>query len=258
MSVIDRRFGGVSTRIKDLIMEYVGYEQQQDDFVLRKYCLTTQTIVIELSGVRFNDFRVEVGVLSRVLNQEKRLANKLRSIQSKRFAVFILEDRVITQSSVVSKHNQMNSSIEFVYQSALNNSKQYKLRLFRNGMLQIPGVTDCYAMSEVKGLVGELISLYQLMFECRTSVQVMNHHIAMCNYLAEFKLLPAQRLDIVKAYIDHKAQPNKFIDLCRQFQLECVHFEVAVRRVVLYVKFLIPKQHNAFSTYNASSTSNRK
>jgi hypothetical protein len=77
--------------------------------------LTTQTIVIELSGVRFNDFRVEVGVLSRVLNQEKRLANKLRSIQSKRFAVFILEDRVITQSSVVSKHNQMNSSIEFVY-----------------------------------------------------------------------------------------------------------------------------------------------
>jgi hypothetical protein len=55
----------------------------------------------------------------------------------------------------------MNSSIEFVYTSKKSSGKDYQLRLFRNGMLQIPGVIEQYELSEVKGIVDGLIYLYK-------------------------------------------------------------------------------------------------
>ena len=50
MYEINRRFGGVSTNIKNRIMEFIGYPQQQM-FVPHNYKLTTQTVIIELSGI---------------------------------------------------------------------------------------------------------------------------------------------------------------------------------------------------------------
>lgn len=64
---------------------------------------------------------------------------QLRRITSKRFEITIEErgdgPEVSHMSSAVSNRNQMNSSIEFVYQSLRRPDKEYKLRLFRNGML---------------------------------------------------------------------------------------------------------------------------
>ena len=46
--------------------------------------------------------------------------------------------------------------------------------------------------------------------------------------------------------------------MCTANGLECIHYEVAVRRVVLYVKFVIPRPAQPFSTFKAQSTSNRR
>jgi hypothetical protein len=55
----------------------------------------------------------------------------------------------------------MNSSIEFHYvalsRNKTNQPKIYKLRMFRNGMLQIPGVVDCWALSDVQYSVTALL-----------------------------------------------------------------------------------------------------
>ena len=60
MSMIDNRLGGVSTRVKDLILSYAGFPVVESrSFTIINYKLTTQTIVLELHGIRFNDFRLD-------------------------------------------------------------------------------------------------------------------------------------------------------------------------------------------------------
>ncbi len=50
----------MSTTVKDSIMSYIGYPSAADDvFVLSGYKMTTQTIVLELQGIKFNDFRID-------------------------------------------------------------------------------------------------------------------------------------------------------------------------------------------------------
>lgn len=49
MSFLNDRLGGVSTSVKDLILQYVGEEREPASrFTISNYSLTTQTIVLEL------------------------------------------------------------------------------------------------------------------------------------------------------------------------------------------------------------------
>ena len=60
MSMINHRLGGVSTKVKDLILSYAGFPTVESrSFTIVNYKLTTQTIVLELQGIRFNDFRLD-------------------------------------------------------------------------------------------------------------------------------------------------------------------------------------------------------
>ena len=63
----------------------------------------------------------------------------IRRISAKKFEILVegTGDKSIVHAStsLVSTHNQMNSSMEFVYQSIKRPDKEFKLRLFRNGML---------------------------------------------------------------------------------------------------------------------------
>ena len=108
-------------------------------------------------------------------------------------------------------------------------------------MLQIPGVTECFSMSEVGGIVNQLVYTYRYISKIEKPIECLNRQVALCIYLAKFPIMPTERLDIVRAHIDHKKNPRVFFDLCTSRGLECIHYEVAVRRVVLYVKFVIPK-----------------
>ena len=125
-------------------------------------------------------------------------------------------------------------------------------------MLQIPGVTECYAMSEVRGIVSQLMYMYREVNKLEMPIVCLNQQVALCIYLANFPIAATERLDIVRAHIDHKKDPRLFFDMCTANGLECIHYEVAVRRVVLYVKFVIPRPAQPFSTFKAQSTSNRR
>ena len=60
MYMLSKRLGGVSTNVKDIIMSFIGYPVvDPHSFSIVNYKLTTQTIVIELEGIRFNDFRLD-------------------------------------------------------------------------------------------------------------------------------------------------------------------------------------------------------
>lgn len=92
MLFLNKRLGGVSTSVKDLIMSFAGYPAvQPDSFTIVNYKLTTQTIVLELEGIRFNDFRLDakkfaVDLMTLMREEGSRVGN-LRRITSKRFEI---------------------------------------------------------------------------------------------------------------------------------------------------------------------------
>ena len=89
------------------------------------------------------------------------------------------------------------------------------------------------------------------------NVTCVTRQIAMANYTTRFPIANNQRIDLVRAHVDNQKTPA-FVQLCAENGLQCIQFEVAVRRVVMYVKFLIDKQRDVFTQYNAASTSNRR
>ncbi len=50
LAFIEKRFGGISTNIKDKIMEYVG-PLSSPAMSLKNYHMTMQTVIIELKGI---------------------------------------------------------------------------------------------------------------------------------------------------------------------------------------------------------------
>ena len=142
--------------------------------------------MLEITGIVFNDFRIDIDKLQtglRKLRAQWPDLGGLLSISSKRFDVTIAQSKnahtqpdagISANGSVISKQHQMNSSIEFHYQSLpkqnSSESKIYKLRMFRNGMLQIPGVVDAWALSDVQYSVTALLEMYTSIFECTGAV----------------------------------------------------------------------------------------
>ena len=55
-----------------------------------------------------------------------------------------------------------------------------------------------------------------------------------------------QRIDLVRAHVENQRSQH-FIKACTDKGLHCIQFEVAVRRVVMYVKFLVDKQRDVFT-----------
>ena len=115
MFELNSRFGGVSTRIKDIIMSYIGYPQEHT-FVPRNYKLTTQTVIIELSGIQFNDFRLDTQTLAHNLEillntHSSSKIGRIMHIESKRMEITVQRDpatrkfTVASSSSMLSKHN---------------------------------------------------------------------------------------------------------------------------------------------------------
>jgi hypothetical protein len=100
--------------------------------------------------------------------------------------------------------------------------------------------------------------MYTTLFECQGEVKCLTKQIAMANYTSRFPLAPNQRIDLVRAHIENNGDRPSFSAICKENGLNCIQFEVAVRRVVMYVKFLIDKPRDVFTQYNAASTSNRR
>ena len=99
---------------------------------------------------------------------------------------------------------RMNASIQFVFQSQLNPDKQYKMLLFANGSLKVPGVSECFALSEVRGMVGQIMVIYEAFAKPTEPLGSPLSRVAMCNYLAEFPLTEDQRIDIQAAQKLHR------------------------------------------------------
>ena len=114
MSMLNDRLGGVSTSVKDLILDYAGFPDPTDPFTITNYQLTTQTIVSELSGVHFNDFTMDAkkfaeGILKLLQSTNALGVTGLRRISSKRFQIEVIDSvegpTVATTSSSVSNRN---------------------------------------------------------------------------------------------------------------------------------------------------------
>ena len=99
--------------------------------------------------------------------------------------------------------------------------------------------------------------MYTTLFECNGRVTCATMQIAMANYTTRFPMASNQRIDLVRAHVENQRSQH-FIKACADKGLQCIQFEVAVRRVVMYVKFLVDKQRDVFTQYNAASTSNRR
>jgi hypothetical protein len=105
----------------------------------------------------------------------------------------------------------MNASVELVYQSPRIASKQYRMRLFTNGQLQIPGVTDCYNLSEVPFLVNQLIRLCSDL--SGNEVTEVSRRVVLCNFTSDFGLNKKQ-LNTVAIHREYREDPKRFNDVC--------------------------------------------
>ena len=94
----------------------------------------------------------------------------------------------------------MNASLLFQYKSLVYPDKVYKVKLFANGMVQIPGVKDCYEHSEVPHVLARILKLFQLLTGCQ-DVRVGSHYPALSNYNAQ--LYEVIKVDLVKFVKKH-------------------------------------------------------
>ncbi len=91
MSLVNNKFGGVSTTLKNSILSYIGTNPGPSaPFTIIDYQLTTQTIVLEISGINFNDFTLDPkkfgqGIQNLFQSSSKSMLLGLRRIASKRF-----------------------------------------------------------------------------------------------------------------------------------------------------------------------------
>jgi hypothetical protein len=138
--------------------------------------------------VLFNDFLMDIHVMANNLNilmknRSSAVPSNLLSIKAKKFEIFFnhKDSCVNCTPHYESTTNEMNSSMEFQYQArkkddkirrGKKSEKVYILRLFRNGMLQIPGVADHFPMSEAAHAVNHMIQLYETLFEAQNRVTV--------------------------------------------------------------------------------------
>lgn len=60
--MVCRRFGGVSTKISRELCEYAGITPQMP-YELSGYKISTQTIILEMKNVRFNDFLMDMDIV---------------------------------------------------------------------------------------------------------------------------------------------------------------------------------------------------
>ena len=86
------KFGGVSTKAKDAVLNMHSSPRDTTQFNLVDYQLTTQTVVLEITGIVFNDFRIDVDKFAtglRKLRTQWPDLGGLISISSKRFDVAV-------------------------------------------------------------------------------------------------------------------------------------------------------------------------
>lgn len=80
----------------------------------------------------------------------------------------------------------------------------------------------------------------------------------MANYVASMNIPADHRINLSVVCRDVKKDPSNLLKLCDEHGLKCVSFELASTRVVLFAKFIVPKEKSPYISYNPSSTSNRK
>ena len=72
-------------------------------------------------------------------------------------------------------------------------------------MLQLPGVTEMYELSEAMHIVAQLIDLYKLLFEVVSEVSVLNKNVAMANFVTQMHMPVNSSLDLATVSYDVKA-----------------------------------------------------
>ena len=80
----------------------------------------------------------------------------------------------------------MNASIQFVFESRLIPDKYYKLLMFSTGSIKVNGVKECFALSEVRGMVGIIRSIYHSFVNTLAPSGTPISRVAMGNYAARF------------------------------------------------------------------------
>jgi len=161
---------------------------------------------------------------------------------------------VVHQNSKIGKR-PMNSSVLFVFDSMWQTGKKWLLRVFRNGKIQIPGVTRELQQSELPFLFEKV----RVWFSVRARVDVYlttvgQIHVVMLNYKAEIQTPTGRKFSVAKMISEFTAHAADFHTA--MFQL--VSISEIRNRPVLHLKFKIEKQFYAFYTKNASSAANKR
>ena len=82
----------------------------------------------------------------------------------------------------------MNASIQFVYQSKYIPDKLYKILLFTNVSMKVPGVKETFALSEVRCFIDSVKVVYEAFAKPTEPLGSPLVRVVMCNYLADFPL----------------------------------------------------------------------
>ncbi len=119
MQMVAKMMKGVSTSISNMICDFVGINQEEL-FVLKGYRISTQTVILELKGINFNDFHINVRQMQKNIqilmkSSSSAIPRRLIQMKSKKFELQInwMTKEVFCQEYRVSVKREMNSSIEF-------------------------------------------------------------------------------------------------------------------------------------------------
>jgi hypothetical protein len=172
------------------------------------------TVIVEVPGVSYNiqDMNPEV-----LLNQH---LGRVELIECRKFSIVI--EKGVAQSITYTHGTmgKMNASLLFHCRSRINQDKVYKIKLFTNGMVQIPGVTQDFKHSEVPAALEMILRVYRILSNQQKTV-IGGHYIALINYTAAINV-PSKNIvtrrgrveqtviDVISLINKIKADPKHF------------------------------------------------
>ena len=158
--------------------------------------------MFEFQNVRFNEFAMDMNRLKTRISQMKEqdlIPASLIKIKCKKFTIEFVP--VINISHAFeSKKNEMNSSMHFEFLQPHNPAKVYKLKMFRTGIVDVPGVQGDFEQSDIFQTLEEFAAFYNKLFgDPDYPIQLVNHDVVMANFVSRLPTTESQRIDLVKA-----------------------------------------------------------
>jgi hypothetical protein len=148
----------------------------------------------------------------------------------------------------------MNSSLSFHYKSVVHPGAVYKIKIFQNGQITIPGAKNQFMFSELQYIVAKVISIYKRIFRT-DDVHLGRHYHGLRNYTAQ--LYDVEALDICSLLRTYNPR-DELVRICADYGLKLIDISTQQTRLIAQMKFQIDRVITNLEHNNPTSTSNRR